>query len=94
VSDSEAARQCFLVEWYQPDLVDSVVDAAIDRLAGAAAAVQATLLVALTSPTDETMFGVITAESADAVVTACRTAGWHVDRITAGVRARLGAAGG
>jgi hypothetical protein len=94
VSDSESARQCFLVEWYQPDLVDSVVDAAIDRLAGAAAAVQATLLVTVTSPTDETLFGVIAAESADAVVTACRQAGWHVDRITAGVRARLGAAAG
>lgn len=92
MSDSESARGCFLVEWYQPDLVDSAVDAAIDQLAGAAAAVCAELLVALTSPSDETLFGVVAADSADAVVAACRQAGWRVDRITAGVRARIGAA--
>lgn len=83
-----------MVEWYQPDLVESAVDAAIDRLAGAAVAVRAKLLVALTSPSDETLFGVVAADSADAVVTACRQAGWHIDRITAGVRARIGAAEG
>lgn len=93
MGDSGAARQCFLVEWYQPDLAESTVDAAIDRLASAAAALRGRLVVALTSPSDETLFGVVAADSSDAVVTACRQAGWHVDRITAGVRARVGAAG-
>ncbi|WP_235653523.1 ATP-binding protein [Mycolicibacter icosiumassiliensis] len=91
MGDGESGRQCFLVEWYQPDLVEAAVDAAIDRLSGAAAAVRATLLVTLTSPSDETLFGVVAADSADAVVTACQQAGWHIDRITSGVRARIGA---
>lgn len=90
---AESARQCFLVEWYQPDLMESAVDAAIDRLAGAAVAMRAKLLVALTSPSDETLFGVIVADSAEAVIAVCRQAGWHIDRITAGVRARIGATG-
>lgn len=90
---AESARQCFLVEWYQPDLMESAVDAAIDRLAGAAVAMRAKLLVALTSPSDETLFGVIVADSAEAVIAVCRQAGWHCDRITAGVRARIGATG-
>lgn len=93
MGDSESARQCYLVEWYQPDLVEAAVDAAIDRLAGAATALRAKLVVALTSPSDETLFGVVAADSSDAVVTACRQAGWHVDRITTGVRARVGATG-
>ncbi|CAJ1499125.1 hypothetical protein [[Mycobacterium] holstebronense] len=93
MDDSDVARQCFLVEWYQPDLAESTVDAVIDRLASAAAAVHGRLVVALTSPSDETLFGVVAADSPDAVVTACREAGWHVDRITAGVRARAEAAG-
>lgn len=90
---AESARQCFLVEWYQPDLMESAVDAAIDRLAGAAVAMRAKLLVALTSPSDETLFGVIVADSAEAVIAVCRQSGWHIDRITAGVRARIGATG-
>lgn len=93
MDDGESGRQCFLVEWYQPDLVEAAADAAIDRLSGAAAAVRARLLVALTSPSDETLFGVVAADSADVVVTACRQAGWHIDRITSGVRARIGAIG-
>lgn len=91
MGDGESGRQCFLVEWYQTDLVEAAVDAAIDRLSGAAAAVRATLLVTLTSPSDQTLFGVVAADSADAVVTACQQAGWHIDRITSGVRARIGA---
>lgn len=93
MGDNRSVRQCFLVEWYQPDLVESAVDAAIDRLASAATAMRAKLLFALTAPSDETLFGVLTADSADAVVTACQQAGWHIDRMTAGVRARIGAVG-
>lgn len=93
MGDSESARQCFLVEWYQPDLVESAVDAAIDRLTAAATATRVKLLVALSAPTDETLFGVFAADSVDAVVAVCWQAGWHVDRLTAGVRARIGVTG-
>lgn len=91
MNDSGSARQCFLVEWYQPDLVDSAVDTVIDRLTRVAAAARVKLLLTLTAPSDETLFGVFTADSVDAVVAVCRQAGWHVDRITAGVRARIDA---
>jgi hypothetical protein len=84
--------QCFLVEWYQPDLAATTLDMAIDRLSRAAAASQVRLLVTLTAPSDETVFGVFAAESAEAVIEACRQAGWHTDRITAGVQARINAA--
>lgn len=89
MGDPGSARQCFLVEWYQPDLGESAVGGAIDRLESAAATVGATVVVAVTAPADETLFGVIAAGSAEAVVTACRQAGWHVDRISAGVRAHI-----
>ncbi|ORW24687.1 hypothetical protein AWC18_02740 [Mycolicibacter nonchromogenicus] len=87
----DSAHQCFLVEWYQPDLADATVDTVMDRLASAVAEVHAKLVLALTSPSDETLFAVVSADSSEAVVTACRQAEWRVDRITAGVRARIGA---
>ncbi|KLO31675.1 hypothetical protein ABW16_02315 [Mycolicibacter heraklionensis] len=93
MGDSESTRQCFLVEWYQPDLMESAVEAAIDRLTAPATAARVKLLVALTAPSDETLFGVFSAESVDSVVTVCRQAGWHIDRITTGVWARIGATG-
>lgn len=86
----DSAHQCFLVEWYQPDLADVAVDTVIDRLASAAADVRAKLVVVLTSPADETLFAVVSGDASDVVLAACRTADWHVDRITAGVRAYLG----
>ena len=83
---------CFLVEWYQPDLTAATVDAAIDRLARAADPAHVQLLMTLTAPADETLFGVFAGDSADAVVDACVQAGWHADRITSGVQAHIAAA--
>ncbi|MGH3970300.1 MAG: hypothetical protein ACRDTV_19805 [Mycobacterium sp.] len=82
------AGQCFLVEWYQPDSTLSFDDA-ISRLTLAAAAAQVRVLVALAAPSDETLFCVLAADSAEAVIEVCRLAGWHTDRITAGVEARI-----
>ncbi|OBI05593.1 hypothetical protein A5715_02205 [Mycolicibacter heraklionensis] len=78
------------MEWYQPGLVESTVDAAIDRLASAAIGLYATLVVAVSAPADETLFAVVAADRSDVVLAACRIADWHVDRITAGVRAHIG----
>jgi len=93
MGDDESEGQCFLVEWYQPDLVESTVDAVIDRISRVADVARVKLLVTLTSPSDETLFGVFVADSVDAVVTVCRQAGWHIDRVTVGVRAWIGATG-
>jgi hypothetical protein len=81
-----------LVEWYQPDFAALCLDEAIDRLCRAAAAAHVRMLVTLTAPSDETVFVVLAADSADAVIRACRQAGWHTDRITAGVQTRINAA--
>jgi hypothetical protein len=49
------------------------------------------LLGALTAPSDETIFGVLAADSAEAVVQACQQAGWHTDRVTPVTRADINA---
>lgn len=81
-----------MVEWYQPDFAVRPFDDAVDRLTRAAAAAHIRLLMTLTSPADETLFGVLAADSAEAVIQVCRQAGWQPDRITAGVEARITAA--
>lgn len=81
-----------MVEWYQPDLAAISLDAAIERLGRAAAASQVRVLMTLSSPSDETVFVVLAADCAEDVVNVCQQAGWHTDRITAGVQARIGAA--
>jgi hypothetical protein len=57
-----------LVEWYQPDFAVLCLDEAIDRLGHAAAAAHVRLLMTLTVPSDETVFVVLAADSADAVI--------------------------
>ena len=47
------------------------------------------LLVTVNAPTDEVLYSVFTADSADTVAAACRSAGWPVDRIIGGVQTRL-----
>ena len=80
---------CFLVEWYQPDLALTSFDDAVDRLKQVARAGRVRLLGALTAPSDETIFGVLAADSAEAVVQACQQAGWQTDRVTAVTRADI-----
>ena len=82
---------CFLVEWYQPDLALTSFDDAVDRLKQIAGAGRVRLLGALTAPSDETIFGVLAADSAEAVVQACQQAGWHTDRVTPVTRADISA---
>jgi hypothetical protein len=91
VCGSGPSGECFLVEWYQPDFAVLRLDEAIDRLGHAAAAAHVRLLMTLTVPSDETVFVVLAADSADAVIRTCQQAGWHTDRITAGVQACINA---
>ena len=81
-----------MVEWYQPDSAAAILDAAVERLSQAAAASKVRLLMTLTSPSDETVFVVLAADCAETVVNVCQQAGWHTDRITAGVQARINVA--
>jgi hypothetical protein len=80
---------CFLVEWYQPDLAATSFDDAVEALLKVAGDMKVRLFGALTSPSDETIYGVIAADSADAAIQACERAGWHADRVTAVRRAEL-----
>ena len=90
MSISTSSTPCFLVEWYQtgPALL-SARDAAeqLTRAAGAASTgnqpVQ--LVMALTVPHDRTLFAVLSAPSADAVILACQHVGWPADRISTDV---------
>ena len=85
------AGPCFLVEWYQPDLAATSFDEAVDRLQKTAVALEVRLLGALTAPSDEAIYGVLAAESAQAVIEACQQAGWQTDRITSVTRANINA---
>lgn len=82
--------QCFLVEWYQRMPTDSdacdiwrILSAAAPRLA-----VEVVLIVSV--PADEVVFGVVRADTADAVTAMCRAVGWPADRITSDVSAHVG----
>lgn len=88
---SASTNPCYLVEWYQPDLAETSFDEAVKRLQQVAGAAQICLRGAVTAPSDETTFAVIEAESVEAVIEACRRAGWHTDRITPVTRADLSA---
>lgn len=90
----DPAQSCFLTEWYQPVLADGGVDDVVSRLDEAAACYRSqghriALLVAVSAPIDEVLFGVFTADSADTVTAVCRRAGWPVDRIVSGVQTRI-----
>lgn len=80
-----------MVEWYLPDLAAVSLDAAIERLGRVAAVSQVRLLVILSAPSDDTVFVVLAADSPEVVINICQQAGWHADRITAGVQARINA---
>jgi hypothetical protein len=87
-------QRCFLAEWYQPALVDRDIDDVTSMFGDAAASIHAgghpiQLLAALAASTDQVLFGVFAAESADTVRRTCESAGWPPDRVTSGVRARL-----
>ncbi|BDB44861.1 MULTISPECIES: hypothetical protein [Mycobacterium] len=87
---SPPAEPYFLVEWYRPDLVERYRDEPIDWLGlptanATAASHPVRLLLTVATPADETVFGLFSADCADAVVQSCQLAGWPVDRITSGV---------
>jgi Protein of unknown function (DUF4242) len=86
--------QCYLTEWYQPDWRGRNLDDVVAPLAAAVATLHAQghrirLLVTMCSPSDETVYCVFAAESADIVTQACRRADWPVHRITDNIHTRI-----
>jgi hypothetical protein len=86
----DAPARRFLVEWYRADLAAATPAGMAHRLAASAAAARARggvtwVVLTLTSPGDDTVFGVLSADTVEAVQRVCRDAGCLPDRITADV---------
>lgn len=87
---------CYLVEWYRPELTPRQLDHAVARLeectmamCGQGADIE--LLMTLAVPTEEVLFGVFAACSAEIVCEACRRAGIPAERLTDVEDARVAA---
>jgi hypothetical protein len=84
----------YLAEWYLPEMTATSVDEMVAKLDAAAAAVSTQaapvrLVVTLSVPTDEVLYGVFGAQSADIVSQTCLRAGFPFQRISGDVGARF-----
>jgi hypothetical protein len=80
----------YLIEWYRPELSADLLDRTAASLQHAAAAVSAEglpvrLVLTIAVPTDEVIFGVFAAGSAQLVERACHRAGIPAERLTGAV---------
>ena len=88
------AAACYLAEWYLPELDDQYVDDLVARLDAAAATVTEEgtpiqLLVTVSVPSDEVLYGVFGAGSQDIVSRTCLAAGAPHQRLSAQVGTRI-----
>jgi hypothetical protein len=79
---------CFLVEWYRPELIEGPYEHAVTTLSACAKSISAQgfpveLVSLLAVPTDDTLFGIFTADSASLVAQTCDRAGMPAQRLTA-----------
>ena len=84
----------YLAEWYLPEMTDTSVDDVVARLDAAAAAVSTEgtpvrLVVTLSVPTDEVLYGVFGAHSPDVVSKTCLMAGLPHQRLSGDVGTRI-----
>jgi hypothetical protein len=84
-------QPCYLVEWYQPALTDEQLDRITAKIDECAASISADgspvrRLMTLAVPSDEVVFGVFAADSAQLVARACDLAGIPAQRLTAASR--------
>lgn len=84
----------YLAEWYLPEMTETSVDEMVARLDAAAAAVTGEgtpvqLVVTLSVPTDEVLYGVFGATSSDVVSKTCVRAGVPYQRLSGDVGARI-----
>ena len=96
VSNMEAAggSDCYLAEWYLPELSEQSVDDLVARVdAAAASATEAgtpvRLLATLSVPTDEVLYGVFGADSQEIVSRTCSAAGAPHQRLSAHIGTRI-----
>jgi hypothetical protein len=87
---------CFLAEWYHPEVTRAPLEPTAATLDDAAAAMSAhgspvRLLTMLAVPSDEVLFGVFSAMSAQIVAETCDRAGMPVQRLTAAGDLHIGA---
>lgn len=92
--DDAGSARSYLTEWYLPNLGETAVDDIVAQLDAAAAVVTlegaaVRLLVTLSVPTDEVLYGLFDADSPDAVVTTCQRAGVPHQRLSTHVVARI-----
>ena len=84
----------YLAEWYLPEITETSVDEVVAKLDAAAASVSAEgtpvrLLVTLSVPTDEVLYGVFGAHSPDIVSKTCLMAGVPHQRLSGDVGTRI-----
>ena len=84
----------YLAEWYLPEMTATSVDEMVAKLDAAAAAISSggtpvRLVVTLSVPSDEVLYGVFGAPSPDIVSQTCDQAGVPFQRISGDVAARF-----
>jgi hypothetical protein len=92
--DSAAGLACYLAEWYTTELTEKSVEEIVAKLDAAARTVtdegrRVRLLVTLAVPTDEVLYGVFDAASADIVTSTCHRAGLPHQRLSGLVGTRI-----
>jgi hypothetical protein len=88
MSSSELYQPCYLAEWYRPEVLEVSLEriaAAIDESAASLSreGSPVRLLTIVAVPSDQVVFGVFAADSADVVAQACQRAGIPAERLTA-----------
>jgi hypothetical protein len=84
----------YLAEWYLPEMTEESIDDIVAKLDLAASTVSAEgtpvrLLVTLAVPTDEVLYGVFGAHSADTVTATCQQAGLRYHRLSGDIGTRI-----
>jgi hypothetical protein len=92
--DTPADVAYYLAEWYLPEMTATTVDEMVAKLDAAAgilsnAGTAVRLVITLSVPTDEVLYGVFGAASPDIVSEACLRAGVPFQRISGDVGARF-----
>jgi hypothetical protein len=88
---------CFLAEWYRTELTDQAIGSFAHLLESTAAelSVEATpvrLLVTLSVPADDALYGVFEAETSESILRTCTRAGALPHRLTPQVQTWITAA--